>query len=103
MELEDEYRTLLAREGLQPLLAAPDPAAVRAYVEGLSKQEREYEIPDGLLTPTHPPSDERAAVLRGIFTRLGERHLLQFADAWVGSLQQREPTIVELARAALTA
>lgn len=62
-----------------------------------------YEIPDGLLTPTHPPSDERAAVLRGIFARLGERHLLQFADAWVSSLEQREPAIVELARAALTA
>jgi hypothetical protein len=57
-----------------------------------------YDIPDGVIVPSHPPSDERAAVLREILERLGERSLLQFGEAWVSSLSLHEPMIVEYAR-----
>lgn len=105
----DELAAMLILHGAEPDempfrgLAVAGPFLFLA-VDHLVTRVRDavYELPDGLLTPTHPPSDERAAVLRGIFVELGERSLLQFADAWVGSLEYREPTIVALARAALT-
>lgn len=57
-----------------------------------------FDIADGVIVPSHPPCDERAAALRDILQRLGERSLLQFGEAWVSSLSLHEPMIVEHAR-----
>jgi hypothetical protein len=50
----------------------------------------------GTTEGTHPPPEERTALLRGIFEPRG---LLHFAEAWVSSLLLREATIVARARA----
>jgi hypothetical protein len=47
---------------------------------------------------THPPPEARAAALRRTLDQLGERTLLQVAEAWVSSLALREDIIVGQAR-----
>jgi len=52
------------------------------------------DLPAALLTPTHPPSDVRAATLRAAVNAYGDPSLMQVADAMVSSLSTREDLIV---------
>ncbi|MFI7547800.1 hypothetical protein [Actinoplanes sp. NPDC049599] len=52
----------------------------------------------GAADGTHPPPEERTALLRRVFEQAGARGLLHFAEAWVSSLLLREATIVDRAR-----
>lgn len=57
-----------------------------------------YEIPDGMIERTHPPSDERGAALRAVFMALEDPNTLQIADAAVTWLSGQEDAIIDIAR-----
>lgn len=61
-------------------------------------QHEIYELPDGLIKRTHPPSDERGAALRAVFIELEDASTLQFADIAVSWLSGQEDKIIETAR-----
>ncbi|WP_410575500.1 hypothetical protein [Amycolatopsis sp. cmx-4-61] len=61
-------------------------------------QQELYELPEGMTTRTHPPSDKRGAALRAVVTELADPNLLQFADGYVSWLSAQEDKIVATAR-----
>lgn len=66
-------------------------------------QQEVFDLPPALMHRTHPPSDERAAVLRGFLIEYDGPTVLQIADACVTWLSGLEPEIVATARGLLRA
>ena len=98
----DELAALLIMRGLDEstqfiwrVLAVAGPFFFLAVEHLVARVRQEItDLARDPIAPTHPPSDARATQLRGIVAQLGERNLLQLAEAWASSLALREPTIV---------
>jgi hypothetical protein len=102
----DELAALLLLRGLDEsaefvfrALAGAGPFVVLALDHLITRVQHEiYELPEGLIERTHPPSDERAAALRAVFMELEDPNTLQFADAAVSWLPAQEDKIIDTAR-----
>ncbi|GGU73350.1 hypothetical protein [Lentzea flava] len=98
----DELAALLLLRGLDPsadflhrALAVAGPFLFLALDHLITRVQQEiYDLPDGVIERTHPPSDERAAAVRAVFTELGDPNALQFADAVVTWLSGREDEVL---------
>jgi hypothetical protein len=61
-------------------------------------QREVFDLPPVLTRRTHPPSDQRAAVLRGLFAEYEGEAVLQGADACLTILSGLETEVVAAAR-----
>jgi hypothetical protein len=61
-------------------------------------QREVFDLPPALTKRTHPPSDQRAAVLRGLFAEYEGEAALQVADACLTVLSGMETEVVATAR-----
>jgi hypothetical protein len=83
---------------LTKAITAAGPFLFLAVDHLVQRVQREvFDLPPALLQRTHPPSDQRAAVLRGFITEYEGPNVLQIADACVSWLSGQEPEIVATA------
>ncbi|MFI7066391.1 hypothetical protein ACIBL3_35720 [Kribbella sp. NPDC050124] len=102
----DELATLLLLREFAPAtpfltkaITAAGPFLFLAVDHLVRRVQREvFDLPPALLRRTHPPSDQRAAVLRGFFVDHEGPKVLQIADACVSWLSGLEPEIIATAR-----
>jgi len=84
---------------LTKAITAAGPFLFLAVDHLVQRVQREvFDLPPALHHRTHPPSDQRAAVLRGFFTDYEGPKVLQIADACVSWLSGLEPEIVATAQ-----